>query len=165
MKIREAYIDDAEALSNIRKQAGVRETVLALSSERLDTTVSFLKKLNEQGKAYVAEENCAVVGICALMPYISRRRGHCGEISIMVDTDHQGRGIGKALMKKTLAEADDVLQLHRLELSVLVENSLAVSLYEKLGFKIEAKKKSSCIKGGCFVDEYLMGRIRPEATL
>lgn len=163
MKIREACIGDAEALSRIRKQAGVRETVLALSSERLDRAVNFLIGIKEYGRAFVAEENGAVTGVCALSPYRSHRRRHCGEISVMVDADYQNRGVGKALMKKALAEADDVLKLRRLELSVLVENEPAVSLYRKLGFQIEATKKSSCIKDGRFTDEYLMGRIRPEA--
>lgn len=79
----------------------------------------------------------------------------------MVDSDYQRRGVGTALMKKLLAEADGALNLHRLELNVLADNKPAISLYEKLGFTIEALKKSSCIRGGSFASEYLMGRICP----
>lgn len=162
MKIREAHIKDAESISDIRRQKDVRETMLALTSERLDVTVNFLKEIKECGRAFVAEENGRVVGMCAVVPGKSLRRGHSAAVAVMVDADYQGRGIGKALMKKALSEADEALKLHRLELSVVTGNKPAVALYEKLGFKIEATKKSSCIKEGRFADEYIMGRIRPE---
>lgn len=163
MIIRDARIGDAESISAIRRQKDVRETVLALTSERLEATLGFLDEISGRGRAFVAEKDGAVVGLCALMLCKSLRRGHCAELVVMVDSDHQGSGIGKALMKRALSEADDVLKLHRLELSVVTENKPAISLYEKLGFKIEATKKSSCIKGGRFADEYLMGRVRQEA--
>lgn len=163
MIIRNARNDDAESISAIRRQKDVRETVLALTSERLETTVDFLNKISESGLALVAEEDGRAVGLCVLAPYRSLRRGHSAELAVMVDADYQRRGVGKALMKKALSEADDVLKLHRLELSVVTENKSAISLYEKLGFKIEATKKSSCIREGRFADEYIMGRVRQEA--
>lgn len=163
MIIRDARTEDAENISAIRRQKDVRETVLALTSERLEATLDFLDEVKGRGRAFVAEKDGAVVGLCALMLCRPLRRGHCAELVVMVDAEHQMSGIGKALMKRALAEADDVLKLHRLELSVVTENKPAISLYEKLGFKIEATKKSSCIKGGRFADEYLMGRVRQEA--
>lgn len=161
MKIRKAHIEDAESISEIRKQEGVRKTVLALSSERIDATINFLEMMESHGRAYVAEDAGKVVGLCALLLCGSKRRGHCAEVSVMVDSDYHGRGVGTVLMKKLLAEADGVLRLHRLELNVLTDNKPAISLYEKLGFTIEALKKSSCIRDGSFTSEYLMGRIRP----
>lgn len=161
MIIREAHIGDAESISEIRKQEGVRETVLALSSERIEATVNFLETIDSRGRAYVAEEAGKVIGLCALLLCGSKRRRHCAEVSVMVDSDYQGRGVGTALMKKLLAEADGILRLHRIELNVLADNKPAISLYEKLGFTIEALKKSSCIRGGSFASEYLMGRICP----
>lgn len=163
MIIRDARIEDAESISIIRRQKDVRETMLALTSERLDATVDFLNKNQEGGRVFIAEAEGRVIGLCALVPFGSLRRGHSAELAVMVDSDNQGRGIGTALMKKALSEADSVMELHRLELKVITENKPAISLYEKLGFKIEATQRSSCIKDGRFADEYLMGRIRPEA--
>lgn len=162
MKIREAHIEDAESISEIRRQKDVRETMLALTSERLGSAVDFLNGISEHGRAFVAEEDGKVIGMCAIARGRPLRRGHSAVLAVMVDSDYQRRGIGETLMKKALSEADNVLKLRRLELSVVTENKPAISLYEKLGFKIEATKKSSCIKDGRFADEYLMGRIRPE---
>lgn len=161
MRIREAHIGDAESISEIRKQEGVRETVLALSSERIDTTKNFLEMIGSRGRAYIAEETGKVIGLCVLLLCGSKRREHCAEVAVMVDNDYQRRGVGMALMKKVLTEADEALRLHRVELNVLADNKPAISLYEKLGFTIEALKKSSCIRDGSFASEYLMGRIRP----
>lgn len=163
MIIRDARIEDAESISTIRRQKDVRETMLALTSERLEATVDFLNKIRENGRVFIAEKDGVVVGLCVLVPSMSLRRGHSAELAVMVDSDNQRHGIGKALMKQALSEADNVMELHRLELKVVTENRPAISLYEKLGFKIEATQKSSCIKEGRFADEYLMGRIRPEA--
>lgn len=162
MIIREARIEDAESISVIRRQKDVRETMLVLTSERFEATVNFLNAVRENGRVFVAEEDSLVVGMCAVVPSRSLRRGHSAELAVMVDSDRQGRGIGKALLKRALSEADGVMRLHRLELKVITENKPAISLYEKLGFKIEATQKSSCIKEGRFADEYLMGRIRTE---
>ena len=47
----------------------------------------------------------------------------------------------------------------RLELTVECENTQAVSLYEKMGFRIEGTRPKSMKVSGRFVDEYYMGRI------
>lgn len=160
MIIRDARYGDAEMISAIRRQKDVRETLLTLTSERLESTIDFIGKIDGYGRALAAEEEGRVVGLCVIVPNKSLRRGHSAELAIMVDTDYRRRGAGKELIKKALYEADNSLKLHRLELNVITENKPAIALYEKYGFKIEATKKSSCIKDGRFADEYLMGRVR-----
>ena len=43
MQIRPIAIEDAEQISRIRRLDGVREGNLAVTSERLDVTVNFIK--------------------------------------------------------------------------------------------------------------------------
>ncbi len=159
MKIRPVFIEDAEAISRIRRQDGVREGILALTSERLDKTTDFLKSLSDDDRAFVDVEDCGLVGMAVILKNREPQRGHSAGIAIMVDPDYQGRGIGKALMKRIIDEADNVLKLHRLELLVLTDNTSAIGLYKKFGFTIEATKKHAAVKDGSFVDEYLMARI------
>ena len=80
-------------------------------------------------------------------------------LAIMVDPYYQEKGIGTALMKRLLDEADEKLFLRRIELLVLTDNTPAINLYKKFGFKIEATRKNAAVKDGRFVDEYFMGRI------
>ena len=79
----------------------------------------------------------------------------------MVHPDMQGMGVGSALMAALLDLADNWLMLVRLELEVFTDNERAIRLYEKLGFEREGLKRMSAVRGGRYVDEYVMARIRP----
>jgi len=160
--IRTALIEDAKTISAIRRQNGVREGVLALTSERLDTTTDFLKSLSNDDRAFVAVENQEVAGIAVMLKNTSPLRGHSAAVAIMVDPAYQGIGIGKALMQRIVEESSTILNLHRLELLVLTDNTPAIQLYKKFGFVIEATRKHAAVKNGIFVDEYLMGLVRPK---
>ena len=39
-------------------------------------------------------------------------------------------------------------------------NQKAIGLYEKLGFEIEGTKRKAGIRGGKYIDEYIMARLR-----
>ena len=56
MEIRPVAIEDADQISRIRRLNGVREGVLALTSERLDATVDFIKSLSDDDRAFVSVE-------------------------------------------------------------------------------------------------------------
>lgn len=62
------------------------------------------------------------------------------ELTIAVDTTHQGKGLGKKLFQTVLdyimESRDDVF---RVELIARESNTKAIKLYENLGFKIEGR--------------------------
>lgn len=68
------------------------------------------------------------------------------------------------LMKKLVDCADNELKLHRLELLVLTDNEVAVNLYKKYGFMVEATRWHAAVYKGKFANEYMMGRLRGEGT-
>ncbi len=164
LEIRPVMLEDAEAIASIRRQNGVREGVLALSSERINTTVDFLNSLTGRDRGYVAVENGEVVGFSVMMANREPCRSHSAFIAVMVDTDFQQMGIGHRLLKHLVDRADNELMLHRLELLVLTENERAIKLYKDLGFMVEATKKHAAVVKGAFVSEYLMGRLRGEGA-
>jgi putative acetyltransferase len=159
LEIRPVSINDAEQISKIRRLNGVREGVLALTSERLDVTLDFIKSLSDDDRAFVAAEKGEVAGIAVMLKNRCFRRRHSAKLAIMVAPDWQEKGIGTALMKKLTGDADGTMGLRRIELLVLTDNSPAINLYKKFGFKIEATRKNAAVKEGKFVDEYFMGRI------
>jgi len=80
---------------------------------------------------------------------------------IMVHEDYQGIGVGNALMEAMCDLADNWLNLHRLELEVFTDNEVAIALYKKFGFEIEATRRRAAFRNGDYQDTYCMGRINP----
>jgi ribosomal-protein-alanine N-acetyltransferase len=72
--------------------------------------------------------------------------------SIAVDPVHQGRGVGKALLRFAIAEAVS-RGAAMMTLEVRVSNATAIALYRAHGFEIERRRKNyySDIKEDAFV--------------
>lgn len=154
--IRPVRLEDARDVHALRVMEGVRETILALPSERVSDTEEFIRSTKEH--LMVAEVDGRVVGMAGLViPFMACQR-HTAGVGIMVHTDYQGRGIGRALMESLLDIADNWLMLKRVELSVFTDNERAVRLYESLGFVVEGTKRYAAVKNGVHADEYLMAR-------
>lgn len=160
MEIRPVTIRDAEAIAEIRRQDGVREGVLGLSSERVSVTENFLRSFGEKDRGFVAVENGEIVGFAVMIANKEECRAHSAALAVMVDRDFQQRGIGGRLLSRITECADCELAFHRLELLVLTDNEQAIKLYKRYGFEVEAKKHHAAVVRGRFVDEYLMGRLR-----
>jgi len=80
----------------------------------------------------VAEDRGRVVGYVSA---VIRRDGTGHVVSICVDPDYRGRGIGKALMNEILKKLRES-GVCRVRLEVRVSNEVARRLYERLGFKV-----------------------------
>lgn len=162
INIRPVTYEDAKYLHEMRIMDGVRETIMALTSERIGKIQSFISGLTENQHVYVAEveENGEkkVVGMVGLTVNTSARIRHSASIGINVNKNYHGQGIGKALLSKVIELADNWLMLVRLELSVLADNERAINLYKSVGFEIEGTKKYAIIKDGKYADEYIMAR-------
>ena len=154
--IRPARIEDAPDIHALRVLEGVRENILALPSERVTDTEDFIRNIKEH--LMVAEVDGRAVGMAGLVVPAMARQRHTAGVGIMVHTDYQGRGIGRALMESLLDIADNWLMLKRVELSVFTDNERAVRLYESLGFVVEGTKRYAAVKNGVHADEYLMAR-------
>ncbi|WP_027309341.1 GNAT family N-acetyltransferase [Caloramator sp. ALD01] len=161
--IRPIRLEDAEAINEMRRMDGVRETILGIKSERINKTEDFIKGLGANDHILVAEVNKVekkVFGVVGLHINASLRARHSASVWIMVHKDYQGMGIGKALLKEVLDLADNWLKLVRVELSVFVDNERAINLYKSLGFQIEGTKKYAAIKNGEYADEFIMARYK-----
>lgn len=162
MEIRPVTISDAEAIADIRRQDGVREGVLGLSSERTSATENFLRSFGERDRGFVAVENGETVGFAFMLANKEECRAHSGFIAVMVDRHFQQRGIGGKLLSRITDCADNELGLRRLELLVLTDNEQAIKLYKRHGFQVEANRHHAAVVRGHFADEYVMGRLHAE---
>ena len=80
---------------------------------------------------------------------------HVAEVGLMVDADQRRRGIGSALMDEAMrwARASGITKV---ELEVFPHNAPAISLYRKLGFEEEGRRRRRYLIGGDHVDAVLM---------
>lgn len=104
----------------------------------------------------------ASAGMHALSTRVRQR--HTMTIGISVTHAWQGRGAGDLLMTALCHHADAWLGVLRLELSVFVDNTRAVALYQKHGFVVEGVLQAFVMRQGALVDAYTMARIAPQAA-
>lgn len=96
------------------------------------------------------------VGNCSLMGKKPDRYRHRASIGIALFQKYTGMGIGRAMLEKLISIAKEK-GLEQLELEVVSSNKPAVSLYQKLGFKIcGTLPKNMKYKDGTYADAYFM---------
>lgn len=85
---------------------------------------------------FVMREADDVVGWCTLSPFSDRfaYRG-VAEVSIYVDDDHQGKGIGKALLMHAI-EASEKAGFWTLYSKTFASNHASIKLQEACGFRL-----------------------------
>lgn len=160
--IRPVEIGDAPALAALRRMPGVFENTLGLPSARQEQSERFLQELDPNQHQFAAVlPDGTLVGTCGLTVNANPRLRHSASIGLFVRTDWQGQGAGTALLNAVLDLADHWLMLVRVELEVFSDNEEAIRLYESLGFQKEGLKRMSTVRGGRYVDEYVMARLRP----
>lgn len=163
--IRPVCLGDAKGINELRHMPGVFENILGIPSERIKRTEDYILNMDNNTHQFVAimtDESGSekVIGTAGLSVFANNRLRHSASIGIVVHRDYQGNGVGRRLMEALLDIADNWLMLVRAELSVFIDNQKAIGLYKKLGFEIEGTKRKAGIRGGLYVDEYIMARIR-----
>lgn len=84
----------------------------------------------------VAVDGDTVLGSAKMGPNRPGRGSHVSTASFMVDPDHQGRGVGRALGEHVVAWAREA-GYHAMQFNAVVEtNTGAVRLWESLGFTV-----------------------------
>jgi RimJ/RimL family protein N-acetyltransferase len=95
------------------------------------------------------------VGVASLEFHDTLAERHKAEFGITVHDSYQNRGLGTALTQHMLAIARKK-RLRKVTLMVLTGNKRAIRMYEKCGFKIEAKLRRESFIKGRYYDDYVM---------
>jgi RimJ/RimL family protein N-acetyltransferase len=72
-------------------------------------------------------------------------------------SEHRGKGYGKAAVEQLLQRAFCDLNLNRVYLEVLADNTAAIRTYENCGFELEGRLKKHAFKLGRYKDVLMMG--------
>lgn len=117
------------------------------------------KWMNKSAKTFVATISSKIVGAYLVKPNQIDRGSHIANASYIVDENHRGAGIGKALALDSISTAKK-LGYHAIQFNFVVStNEAAVKLWQKVGFKIiGTSPKAFNHKDLGYVDSYIMFR-------
>ncbi len=114
--------------------------------------------INNKDACYVALINGSIIGFIIAVREKFIRTKHSAVIVVGILEKYCGRGIGSELFHQVFLWASEN-DIKRLELTVVSNNKRALSLYNKLGFKLEGTKEMSILIGKKYCNEYLMGKL------
>ncbi|MGP4072683.1 GNAT family N-acetyltransferase [Piscibacillus sp. B03] len=164
MQIRQARVEDAKSLAKaILDVESESEYMLYGAGERNWSTEIQEKMINafnekKRHNIFVAQKDNDILGYLIIQGGATEKNKHSASIVIGVKEEAQGQGVGTQLFEKMEEWARSV-DLHRLELTVIVENIAACNLYKKMGFEVEGTKRDSLKLGERFVDEYYLAKL------
>jgi RimJ/RimL family protein N-acetyltransferase len=134
-------------------EPGERKTTIEEVEQRI-------KKLqaDDHSLILVCEKDGILIGHLTAIRDYYRRTQHCIYIVVGIQQEFKGQGIGTNLFIE-LENWALLMNIHRLELTVMTHNDAGVNLYKKMGFEIEGLKKHSLLVDGHYIDEYYMAEL------
>ncbi|WP_417431145.1 GNAT family N-acetyltransferase [Halpernia sp.] len=113
------------------------------------TTDNLFQLFTEEKSAlFVAEENEKLYGCCGIFPTEGLPENCAELVKFYLDKNARGKGIGKALMEKSIEFAKN-MGYSSIYIESLPEFSTAVSIYEKQGFNYLEKPLGNSGHSGC----------------
>ena len=170
VQLRRATVADAAAIARLFADPAVQPSLMqlpfaneALWRKRLDEPVP----VGQPDILLVAESQDAggqwtmlgQAGLNSTSPALRRR--HVALLGIAVTPSAQGQGVGSALLQALCDYADEWAGLLRIELTVFADNTGAIRLYERHGFKREGYHRGYALRSGRYDDVATMARWHP----
>lgn len=109
---------------------------------------------------YIIELDDEKIGYFRLSNYSAENKNIY--IGADISPNYKGCGYGKASYKKFIPFLFKEYDLNKISLEVLATNTVAISLYEKLGFKTEGIKRKEVKKGNEWIDSIVMSILKDE---
>lgn len=161
LKIRNAVPEDAAAIVQFLNIAGGESDFLTFGGGEFhfneDEEREFINDLTNGVLllAYVAGD---LAGVGSCFGNKTPRLAHVAELGVSVLKKFWDLGIGSSLVAELLKQSKDK-GFKRIELRVREDNSRAVALYEKAGFRREGLSECSTIVGGVCYNDILMAQL------
>jgi len=160
LRIRGASLDDAPAICRIYNQ-GIRDRIATLETEERtpEERAHWLTARDARHPALVAERDGDVVGWASLNVFNPRRAyEHVADISIYIEREWRGRGVGRQLLEALIARATE-LGYHKLVLAAFPFNEAGMRAYGRAGFREVGIYREQGRLDGRWVDTIVMEKI------
>jgi ribosomal protein S18 acetylase RimI-like enzyme len=157
--VRKLTRDDVDSVRALRREA-LRLHPEAFSSDPERDAVVTADQWRERllaGRWFGAFSDGELVGMVAYVPETSQKTAHTGELGSMYVRERvRGGGAADALIQAALTDAAATLE--QITLTVNAENSRAIRVYERHGFRVVGRVPDALRVDGRSYDEMIMWR-------
>jgi phosphinothricin acetyltransferase len=152
-----ARLDDAEPLRQIYNLEVQTTTVtFDILPRSLDEQRDWLAARNGAHAVVVAEDGGEIVGFASLSPWRSRPAYATSvEDSVYVHRDHQGRGVGRALLTE-LVDVARAHGFHAVFARIVEGHASSIALHRSVGFEVVGTEREVGRKFGRWLDVTVM---------
>jgi phosphinothricin acetyltransferase len=160
LRIRPATVADAAAICRIYNQ-GIQDRVATLETEERtpEERAHWLEARGPRHPVLVAEAQDGVVGWASLNAFNARRAyEHVADLSLYVERDWRGRGVGRRLLDALVARGRE-LSYHKLVLAAFPWNEAGMRAYGRAGFREVGIYREQGRLDGRWVDTIVMEKI------
>lgn len=160
MRLRLATLDDAEGIRSIYNVEVLTSTVtFDLEPRSLDDQRQWLRARSGAHAVVVAEGDDGLAGFGSLSPYRDRPAYRTTvEDSVYVHRDHQGEGVGRALLGALVELAADH-GFHAVMARVVGGHEASIGLHRALGFEVVGTEREVGRKFGRWLDVVVMQKL------
>jgi ribosomal protein S18 acetylase RimI-like enzyme len=134
MEIRPIEPGDEAALTRFFER--IPESDRTFLKEDVDDPAVVADWARPESARAIAVEDGEVRGSVAMVP-LHGWSSHVGELRLVVDPDHRGHGVGRALARRAVHDAME-MELSKLVVEVIADQEALVGMFRALGFEPEA---------------------------
>ncbi len=160
MRIRKTTLKDLAVITSIYNEA-ILTTVATFDTESktVDEMKTWFEDHDQNHPFLVAEEKGIVAGWASLSEWSDRcAYSETAEISLYIKKEHQGKGIGRKLLRKIMQEGQKA-GLHTVIARITESNEQSINLFKSEKFENIGIMKEVGRKFGNRLDVYLMQKI------
>ena len=160
LRVRAAAIADAAAICRIYNE-GIQDRVATLETEERtqEERGEWLQTRGPRHPVLVAEGDGGVVGWASLNVFNPRRAyEHVADLSIYVQREWRGQGVGRRLLEALVARAGE-LGYHKIVLAAFPWNEAGMRAYARAGFREVGIYREQGRLDGRWVDTVVMEKI------
>ncbi len=160
---RPATEDDQSGILTIYNEAVLNTTATFDTDPRtMDAQLEWFRKHKKNHPILVAESEHTIIGWASLSPWSDR----CAydttvEVSVYIDKDFRGKGIGASLLEQITHEGKKVKN-HTVISRISSDNLASIHIHEKAGYSIIGVMKEVGFKFGKFLDVTMMQYLYPD---
>ena len=161
IEFRKAIIGDISSIAEIYNEAVLNTTATFDTEEKtIENRTKWLLERNDNFPVTVALFNNKIAGYAALNPWSDKKAYNItAEISLYVESESRGKGIGKKLIEVIVKTAIQHTQLHSLIARITQGNEPSIYLHEINGFIKTGVLKEVGIKFGKLLDVTIMQKM------